>query len=246
MLSFEDEEEFARWFPTTFPAVPAYFARMRPINQAGPRLRRDIAGPPPLSPADFERASQGALVVDARPIEEYAAAHLPGSLSNQFRDAYATWLGWLVPPDVPLLFVTGDVPLERVVEGSLLVGYERFAGWLDGGLEAWAAAGRPVQQSALVDAQQARKTLLEGAASLDVREPDEFASGHVEGAIHAPLGGLAEDLDKIPKDRPIVAYCVHGERAATAVSILERAGFRPLLNLSGGFGAWEAAGYPVA
>lgn len=67
-----------------------------------------------------------------------------------------------------------------------------------------------------------------------------------EGAIHVPLGELAANLDKITKERPIVAYCNHGLRATTAVSILERGGFGPLLNLKGGFVDWTAAGYPVA
>ena len=246
LLSFEGEDEFVRWFPTTFPAVPAYFSRMRPINQQGPRLRHEIALPPALPPDEFDSARQGALVVDVRSVKAYTREHIPGSLSNAFRDAYATWLGWLAPPDASLLFVMDGLPLERVVEESLLVGYERFAGWLEGGMEAWTAAGKAVERSALVDAQEARKALLAGAAALDVREPDEFASGHIEGALHAPLGTLEAKLDKLPKDRPIVAYCGHGERAASAISMLERAGFESLLNLNGGFDVWKEAGLPVS
>ena len=246
IMSFEGEDEFARWFPATFPAVPAYFSRMRPINQQGPRLGHEITPAPALSPDAFDEARRHALVVDVRPFEAYAAGHIPGSLSNAFRDAYATWLGWLVAPEAALLFVTNGLPLDRVVEESLLVGYERFAGWLEGGMEAWTAAGKAVERSALVDAQEARKAVLDGAAVLDVREPGEFASGHIEGAVHAPLGTLEARLDKLPKDRPIVAYCGHGERAASAISMLERAGFQELLNLNGGFGAWKEAGFSVS
>jgi rhodanese-related sulfurtransferase len=219
---------------------------MRPINQQGPRLRHEIASPPALPPDAFDEARRNALVVDVRSVEAYAAGHIPGSLSNAFRDSYATWLGWLAPPETSLLFVTDGLPLERVVEESLLVGYERFAGWLEGGMEAWTAAGKAVDRSALVDAQEARKALLDGAAVIDVREPDEFASGHIEGALHAPLGTLEASLDKMPNDRPIVAYCGQSERAASAISILERAGFKPLLNLNGGFDAWREAGLPVS
>ncbi len=98
----------------------------------------------------------------------------------------------------------------------------------------------------MVDASEARKAILGGAAVLDVRESTEVRSGRIEGAIHVPLGELEANLDKLAKDRPIVAYCGHGDRATTAVSILQRAGFGPLLNLKGGFGAWTAARYPVA
>jgi hydroxyacylglutathione hydrolase len=242
-----DEETFVRLFPATFPAAPAYFFRLRSVNQAGPRPRRQIPQPRPLTPAGFAAARGTALVVDVRPKEAHAAGHIPGSLSNPFRDAYATWLGWLVPPDTPLLFVTGDVPLHRVVDQSLLVGYERFAGWLDGGITAWQAAGLPVATSMLVDAAAARAAVLDGAIPLDVREPAEYAAGHIAGAVHLPLGRIESELDRLPRDRPLLAYCGHGERAATALSLLERAGFAgPLLNLDEGFDAWHAAGYPAA
>ena len=170
VLSIEDEDEFVRWFPTTFPAIPAYFSRMRPINQGGPRLRDQIAPATPLQPDAFDAARQSALVVDVRATGAYAAGHVPGSLSNAFRDGYATWLGWLVPPEKPVLFVRDDEPLERIEEESLLVGYERFAGWLNGGIEEWVKAGKPLATSSLIDAADARKALLDGAVALDVRE----------------------------------------------------------------------------
>ena len=246
LLSLEDEDKFVSWFPSTFPQAPSYFFRTRPINQAGPRLRREIVMPPPLSPAEFDNMRRRAMVIDVRPMADYTEMHIPGSLSNTFRGVYAVWLGWLVPRETPLLFVTGDAAHHRVIDESLLVGHERFAGWLEGGIEAWRASGRPVQRAELASAYQARRVLLEGAACLDVREQREFESGHIEGAIHIPLGSLEGHLDRLPRDRPIVVYCGHGERSATGLSILEQEGFVPLLNLNGGIGAWQEAGYRVA
>lgn len=245
LLQMTDEAAFTRWFPSTFPAAPAYFFRLRPVNQRGPRPRRDIVLPPALTPAEFAAAAREALVIDVRAKEAYAAGHIPGALSNAFRDAYATWLGWLVQPETALLFVTDDdVALERVIDESLLVGYERFAGWLAGGMSGWHAAGLPVKTGELVSATTARRLLLDGAIALDVREPSEVGAGAIAGARRAPLGTLAQRLDELPKDRPIVAYCGHGERSATALSLLERAGWAgPLVNLDGGYGAWQEAGY---
>ncbi len=242
VLSIEDEDEFVRWFPTTFPAIPAYFSRMRPINQEGPRLRDQITPAPPLQPDAFDAARQDALVVDVRSTEAYAAGHVPGSLSNAFRDAYATWLGWLVPPETTLLFVRENESMKDIEGESLLVGYERFAGWLEGGIEAWVKAGKPLATNLLVDAAEARKALLDGAVALDVREPNEFEAGHIPEALSVPLGQLESRIDELPRDRPIVAYCGHGERAASAISILERRGFETVLNLDGGYGMWERAG----
>jgi glyoxylase-like metal-dependent hydrolase (beta-lactamase superfamily II)/rhodanese-related sulfurtransferase len=240
LLRLEDEDEFTRWFPTTFPGAPTYFFKMRPINQAGPRLRRVIVDPPALSPEEFHAASETALIVDARPMDEYLQAHIPGSLSIAFRPSFATWLGWLVELDTPLLFVTGNEPLGRIVEESLLVGQENFAGWLAGGIAAWESAGLPLREMRSVGSDEARRLLKNGALALDVREPSEFTLGHLDGATNIPLGLIATS-GEISEDRPIVTYCGHGERSTTAVSILERRGV-DAVNLEGGFEAWKDAG----
>ncbi|MEX1253280.1 MAG: rhodanese-like domain-containing protein [Dehalococcoidia bacterium] len=240
-LAAIDEDEFVRWFPATFPAAPDYFFRMRAFNQAGPRLRAEIATAKPLSPDDFERLSRQGLIIDVRTMEEYARAHIPGSLSIPFRDVYPVWLGWLVSPETDLLFVLGDVPLEDVTDESLLVGYERFAGWLQGNVPAWQAAGKPMQDHSLVDASQAQRLLADGAVALDVREPTEVRAGRVDDAIAIPLGELAARIEEVPKDRPVIVYCGHGERSSTGVSLLERAGLSDLMNLDGGYDAWQRA-----
>ena len=245
LLAIDDEAEFVRWFPRTFPAAPSYYFRMRAFNAAGPRLRAEIPSPAHLPARDFDAARAHALVVDVRPIEAYAREHIPGALSIAFRDAFAVWLGWLVRADAGLLFVTDGAPLERVVDEALLVGYERLAGALEGGMDAWEAAGLPVARSPLVSAAEARLALLDGALALDVREPDEFRAGRLPEAVHIPLGELAARASELPRDRPIVAYCGHGERAASAASILERAGHAAVSNLCGGIGAWQAARLPV-
>lgn len=246
LLLYEDEDEFTRWFPTTFPAVPAYFTRMRDVNQAGPRLRRDITMPRALSPKQFQEAAKDALIVDVRHVDEYTERHIAGSLSDAFRSSYATWLGWLVPPGTPLLFVLDSAPLERVIDESLLIGQERFVGWLEGGMEAWARAGLPLKTLARPGPEAARGLMSEGATVLDVREPDEFAAGHIAGALHIPLGRLQEELARVPRGRPVLTYCAMGERSTTASSILERSGFEDVRNLEGGIGAWRAAGERMA
>jgi len=184
-------------------------------------------------------------VIDLRPQAEFLACHIPGAMSNAFRDAFATWLGWLVPEDSDLLFVAGDEGIAPVLDECLLVGYERFAGVLQGGMAAWEAAGLHTAEASLTDAAHARRLVREGALPLDVRERNEFAEGHIPEARHIPLGDLERRAAELPRDRPIVTYCGHGERAATALSMLERLGFRPLTNLAGGFGAWRDAGFGV-
>ena len=238
LLTLTDEDEFTRWFPTTFPDAPDYFFKMRPINQAGPRLRREITDPPALSPDEFNTLMSSSLVVDTRPIHEYQQSHIPGSLSIAFRPSFATWLGWLVEIGTPLLFVVGDEPLDRVVEESLLVGQENFAGWLEGGMQAWDRAGLPTRQTRSIAPEEAKRLLQDGALALDVREPSEFEAGCIDHAVNVPLGRLAKSTAGIPGGAPVIAYCGHGERSTTGISILERNGIEAW-NLEGGYEDWR-------
>jgi hydroxyacylglutathione hydrolase len=238
LLAIADEDEFANWFPTTFPNAPDYFFKMRAINQAGPRLRREITDPPALSVAAFHQRAGSATIIDARSIDDYARAHIPGALSIAFRPSFSTWLGWLAPLGTPLLFVAGEAPLEQVVAESLLVGHENFAGWLQGGISAWVReGGLPVQQTRSVAPGDVVRLLEAGAVALDVREPGEFQAGHIEGAVSAPLGGLSGSF-WVPSGAPVIAYCGHGERSMTGISLLERSGVEAW-NLEGGYEAWR-------
>jgi rhodanese-related sulfurtransferase len=87
----------------------------------------------------------------------------------------------------------------------------------------------------------------EDALVIDVRDPSEFAAGHVLGAKNLPLARLdapGADLTK-RKDRPVIVYCDGGDRAAKATAALKKQGFTRVANLSGGIGAWQQAGLPV-
>jgi hydroxyacylglutathione hydrolase len=136
-----------------------------------------------------------------------------------------------------LLFVSGDETLEAVIEESLLVGQENFAGWLTGGIGPWERAGMPLHESKSVTGHEARQLLAKRAAALDVREPSEFAAGHVDRAVNMPLGSISKTAGAVPVGEPVIAYCGHGERSTTAISLLEREGVEAV-NLEGGFADW--------
>jgi len=81
---------------------------------------------------------------------------------------------------------------------------------------------------------------------LDVREPGEVASGAIEGSVHIPLGKLSARLEELDRRKLLVVHCKGGYRSSIATSILRRAGFRDVANLTGGFDAWKTAGLPSA
>ncbi|MBI2710349.1 MAG: MBL fold metallo-hydrolase [Actinobacteria bacterium] len=233
LLQAGSEDEFVDHLLDGLGSYPAYFRRLPELNRIGVAHH---AAPPSLDrldPAGVEGvvAVAGALVVDARPARAFAAGHVPGSLSVALRPAFASWLGWLVDPLTPLVFVVDpDQDEADLVRQCLVVGIERFAGVLDGGTEAWIASGRSLETLALV-----APTDIGGRAVVDVRQAAEFHAGHVPGALHRELGSLP--AASLPTE-PAVVMCAKGDRATTGASLLARRGLAVTGVVDGGFTAW--------
>jgi rhodanese-related sulfurtransferase len=87
--------------------------------------------------------------------------------------------------------------------------------------------------------------LLAEAFVLDVREPDEWAGGHIEGATHIPLGELQERVGEVPLGQKVLCVCAVGGRSGMATQFLATQG-RDAINLDGGMYAWQASGRPVS
>jgi len=236
LLAAADEDAFADRLLASLGSYPAYFARLADANRRGPAPVPGDPGLAPLTPAALRSLTgAGGWVIDVRPAGEFAAGHLPGAVSIALRDQFATWLGWLVPDGVPVAFVLGEGqdPAE-VAWQALKIGYERLAGRLDGGMDAWIADGGAVERTEVVTAGR-----IDGRPLLDVRQDAEYASGHVPRAAHAELGRLPGGIAAVPDGA--VVMCGHGERAMTAASLLRREGRRGLAVLSGGPADWAAA-----
>lgn len=243
LLKAPDGAAFVRVLLGSLGSYPPYFGRLAEVNRRGPEIldARAAELAPLAAPAVRRLQANGALVVDVRPVPDYAAAHVPGALSIPLRGQFATWLGWLAPPDTPLVIVrNADQDPAEVVWQALKVGYDMLAGELGDGMAAWTATGHPVAATTLVTAEQVGDRRI-----LDVRQLAEFAGGHVPGAVHVELGGLAAAAGQLA-DEPTVAMCGHGERAAGAASLLERAGRRDVAVLVGGPDDWaRATGRPL-
>src|SRR5207302_9271067 len=79
----------------------------------------------------------------------------------------------------------------------------------------------------------------------DVREPWEYAAGHVPGAQLIPLGELEQRVSEVPRDRPVLAICHSGQRSLAAAGYLIQLGYTDIQNVDGGTAAWIERGYPV-
>jgi hydroxyacylglutathione hydrolase len=229
-----DEAEFTERLLGSLGSYPPYFLRLREINRQGARLLDERAlALPKLSPEQVER-ERGAVLVDARGVEAFAAGHPAGALSIALRPAFASWLGWLVSPDQPLMFVLDDdQDRAELVRQCHKIGYERLLGELAGGLAAWHAAGLPEGHIELVEADHVDGNVL------DVRQASEVAAGHLPGATLIELGAL-DPHQPLPSG-PLTVMCGHSERAMTAASLLAQSGRGELRVLLGGPDDWSAA-----
>ena len=237
LLRAGDEDAFVAALVGSLGTYPAYFARLGEQNRRGPAILDREPHLAPLFPdAARELLARSAVVIDVRPVEAFAAAHLTGSMSIPLRDAFATWLGWVAPPDVPLLVVRdAEQDPAEVAWQAAKVGYDNIVGELAGGIAAAAATGLPTSSTQLVQPAD-----VVGPALLDVRQSSEFGAGHVPAAYHLELGDLPARTDQVP-NRATVVMCGHGERAMTAASMLERAGRAGVAVLVGGPDEWADA-----
>lgn len=235
LLAAPDEDAFLSALLGGLGSYPPYFLRLREVNRRGPGLFG--TEPPLLRHLDAVQVRRllaaGATLVDTRSMDEFATGHVPGSLSIPLRDQFATWMGWLVEPDRPLVFVLAREEDEaEVVRQALKIGYESFAGQLTGGVTAWQAAGSALAHLPVIPAAEVRGRVL------DVRQDAEFNAGHLPGAEHLELGALPRML---PQPGPLTVMCGHGERAMTAASILAAAGRSDVVVAVGGPEDWAAA-----
>jgi glyoxylase-like metal-dependent hydrolase (beta-lactamase superfamily II) len=240
LFRIDDEDTFVEQLLAGQGSFPTYFRHLPELNRRGPRRYPDL---PRLEHLDIDAVERhvaaGALVVDTRPITEFATAHVPGSMSNELRPVFASWLGWLVDLNRPIVIVASEhQDRDEIVRRCLDIGHDAITGEIDGGVDAWRAAGRPIAATSLVSADAVIGTLI------DVRQTNEFNAGHVPGALNIELAHLTARA--VPAG-PVTVMCGHGERAMTGASILAAQGHADVAVLDGGpdtFTAWS--GQPLA
>ena len=244
------EDEFVRRSLEGLPAYPAYFGKVRPINQQGPEVLGGVPHPKPMPPSEVQSwIDGGGAVLDVRSPREFLRGHIPGAYGIGTGAPLVVWAGWLLPFGVALVLVSrGGPELDFAVRQLIRIGFDDLRGTLDGGMEAWRGAGLPVEAFPVVMPGDLRKRMSTagGPLVLDVREDDEWLDGHIPGAVHIPNGRLPwiEDLP-LPKVGPIIVHCGTSNRSTQALSVLARRGFRNLALLEGGFSMWYQSGYEV-
>lgn len=245
----KNEQEFVDNVLAGQPDPPKYFAEMKRLNKVGPRVLGGFTRPLQKAAGDLAAVlASGARVVDMRAASEFAAGAVPGTLSVPMNGSFTTWMGWMMPYTDDFFLIGDAQTVDIAVRDLAMIGLDRIGGWFDvATVGAWAASSpTPLSQIPQIDAQDLSESLKHGGVTLiDVRNANEWAAGHIDGAIHIPLGRLADRLDEVPRQKPIVMQCAAGARSMIGASVLKTKGIDRVINLTGGFGAWAGAGLPV-
>lgn len=224
---------------------PAYFDRMRGLNQLGaPLLGRRLPEPNRLSLDHFDAwQARGAAVLDLRPADAFAEAHVPGSLAVGVDGSHSAWVGWLLPADLPLVLVADSPAQEREsVRRLARIGYDLVVGALDGGFRTWTDAHRAVSSYPRTSSSDLERRLLAGErlVVVDVRERGEWFAGHVPGSVNIPVHDVPFGGAHLPLGATLAVHCAHDYRATLGASLLEQTGHGRLLVVQDGYEGWAA------
>ena len=247
-LQIKTREDFVSQMTSNLPARPEYFAQDAAINREGAPALNELAALTPISPADLQyQVAQGVTAVDVRHQDEFAAGHVPNSISIPLGGQFASWAGAVLGLSADPVLIGESV--EQVTEARLRlarVGIEDVAGYLEGGIAGWKSAGLPLSEVPQMTVEQLKAQLEKNSARvLDVRREGEWNSGHIDGASWHALDNFKRALPELNSAAPVAVHCKSGYRSMIACSFLQRAGHTNVINLVGGFDAWEKAGLPV-
>lgn len=245
------KEEFVKEVTAGLPEPPQYFPENVRMNRDGYESIDDVLerGAQPLSPEAFEaRANDtGALILDTRPPDEFAKGFIPNSINIGIDGSFAPWVGALIPDlKQKLMIVTEPGKEEEVVTRLARVGYDYTIGYLNGGFDIWKASGKEVDVVDSVSAEAfAERYGEDNVEVIDVRKPEEFAAGHIDGARNLPLDYINDLMAEFPKNQKLYIHCAGGYRSMIAASILKSRGIDDVVNINGGYGAVTKTSVPV-
>jgi hydroxyacylglutathione hydrolase len=215
------------------------------MNVAGPLPDSDAAGNALTADQFGGFLESGSLPLDLREAYAFGAAHIPGSVNVDFTGGpKLNWVGMAVAPDAPLaLILPPGAEYDSICLELRRIGYGNINGWLKDGIHAWIESGRETQSLPYISA-AALRTRLAGPNPpniLDVRSPDEFAGGHLEGAVNLTFDRIVtRDICLADMYAEAVIICQSDFRAGIAASMLMAMGYTRISVLIGGMDAWLA------
>ena len=247
-LVFNNEDKFVRALLSGQPEAPKYFAMMKRLNKEGPPVLNGLPQPEKLDLARMKAVlAEGLKVVDTRSAEEFAAGHIPGTINIPGDNSFTNWAGWLLDYDEPFFLIASPASMDQVVHDLVYIGLDNIGGYfVPAIIEAWQDAGQELQRYDLTTPAEIADKVAKGEVTVvDVRGLSEWNEGHIPGAKHLMLGYLADRVQQIPTDKPVVVQCRTSNRSAIGASILQAKGITNVMKLQGGYQEWAAASLPI-
>ena len=236
-------EDFVALVTAEQPAAPDYFLYAATTNRDGHELLSAV-DVPAVDPAEaLELAADGAVLLDVRSANDFAAGHLVGSIDVGLDGRFAEFVGMVVGPLDDVVVITSDE--AQAAEATLRmarIGFDRVVAKVVG-IEAALAAdpsASSVASRLTATALRERRALVDGLCVVDVRNDGERALDSIEGTVHIPLAELPRRVGELDLDRPIVVHCAGGYRSSIAASWLRAHGARDVSDLLGGIAAWRS------
>ena len=245
------KEEFVKEVLDGMPPPPQYFAKNAMMNKTGYEAFDQVleTGNVPLNPENFEAMAnhEEAMVLDVRTQADFVKGHVPNSIFIGLNGQFAPWVGALITDlKQPLILVVPEGLSEEAVTRLSRVGYDNTLGYLEGGIEAWKAAGKEVGTLDAISAETfAQKAISEEINILDVRNNGEYEASHLEDVQHFALDFINQNMNQIDSAKTYHIHCAGGYRSVIAASILKARGFNNLVDVDGGFAAIKETNLPV-
>ena len=233
--------EFVELVGSDQPEVPAYFPKSAAQNLKGSASLEDL--PKPQAIPSEELKNYHGVILDVRNADEYGAGHIPNSLNIGFGGQFASWAGTLIEIGTPIIIAADtQEQIDEAVMRLARVGIETVNSFIL--ISDWKDEKAKIEQISV----ERMNEILSNENDLqfvDVRRAAEHISGHAPKTINLPLNNLAKEIGKLDSTKPTFVICQGGYRSSAGTSILEKAGFKKIYNISGGTAAWIKADLDV-
>jgi glyoxylase-like metal-dependent hydrolase (beta-lactamase superfamily II) len=244
------KEAFIQVVTADQPEAPAYFNYDAVLNsEERPTLEQALAREmnPLTLDAVLELQAQGAQILDTRDASEFSSVHLQGSVNIGLIGQFATWAGTVLDHRHPIVIIAAPGRENESAIRLGRIGFDHVAGFLQDGLQSLQSRPDLTVATERLSAPFAAELLSSPhpPLAIDVRTPREHDQKHIPGSLHIPLNHLTENLETLPKDRPLLVYCAGGYRSSIAASLLQGGRCSSVSEIAGGIAAWEAAHLPL-
>ena len=226
--------------------TPAYFSHVAFLNRREhPTLEHiltKVSVPLTVDQVLHEK-SAGAQILDVRSPKEFCAEHLCGSVHIGLSGKFETWAGSLLDRETPIILISDPGQEREAIIRLARVGLDQITGFLNHGMHALASTPELIRHTNRMTVTDLDKHLIRADRPrlLDVRSQHEWKTRHIHDSHNIPLPHLSTRLSEIPQDHTIVVYSSSGYRSSIATSLLEHHHYSNIVDLKGGFDAWEEA-----